>query len=242
MPETLIRRARRALLVLGLALAVGPVCAEAPALPGELVPITAPSGAERLLASTERAPYWALSANFETQQNQAYCAVASAVVALNALGVPRPANHVYPDYPYFTQQEFFRDVPSVLANPETVSHEGMTRDQLATVLVHLDIKVANYAGDGLDEAGFRKLLKDTLRRADRVLLVNFLRSAIGENGGGHWSPLAAYDAASDSVLLLDVARYRYPPVWVPVVTLWQAIRTEDSVSGESRGVLVVEKP
>jgi len=34
--------------------------------------------------------------------------------------------------------------------------------------------------------------------------VNYKRSAIGQKGGGHISPLGAYDEISDSFLVLDV--------------------------------------
>ena len=72
-------------------------------------------------------------------------------------------------------------------------------------------------------------------------MLNFKRSEIGETGGGHWSPLAAYDATSDSALLLDVARYKYPAVWVPIAQLYAASQAVDSVSGLSRGVVIVGK-
>ena len=48
--------------------------------------------------------------------------------------------------------------------------------------------------------------------------MNYLRKAIGQERGGHISPLAAYDAKSDRFLILDVARYKYPPVWVKAST------------------------
>jgi hypothetical protein len=62
---------------------------------------------------------------------------------------------------------------------------------------------------------------------------------IGETGGGHGSPLAAFDAASDSALLLDVARYKYPAVWVPVAQLYAGAQAVDSVSRLSRGLVIV---
>ena len=46
------------------------------------------------------------------------------------------------------------------------------------------------------------------------MLVNYLRSAIGQKTGGHISPLAAYNQETDSFLILDVSRYKYPPIWV----------------------------
>ena len=53
--------------------------------------------------------------------------------------------------------------------------------------------------------------------------------------------LAAFHAPSDRVLILDVARYRYPSVWVPVADLWKAIRTTDTTSGRSRGLVTIRR-
>ena len=75
-----------------------------------------------------------------------------------------------------------------------------------------------------------------------AVLLNFNRRFIGQLGGGHWSPLAAYHEASDSALLLDVARYKYPAVWVPLAQLLAAAQDPDSVSAKARGLLVVSKP
>ena len=49
------------------------------------------------------------------------------------------------------------------------------------------------------------------------------------------------DEASDSALLLDVARYKYPPVWVPLADVLAAAQDPDSVSGKARGLLLVSK-
>ena len=63
-------------------------------------------------------------------------------------------------------------------------------------------------------AAFRKIASDYLNSPNRHVIVNYLRKSIGQEKGGHISPLAAYDADTDRFLLLDVARYKYPPVWI----------------------------
>ena len=103
--------------------------------------------------------------------------------------------------------------------------------------MHID----KVSADTLDANQLRELLKKHLREQDRFVLFNFSRRFIGEVGGGHWSPLAAYHEASDSVLLMDVARYKYPPVWVPLADLLRGAQDPDSVSGKARGLLVVTK-
>jgi len=70
--------------------------------------------------------------------------------------------------------------------------------------------------------------------------VNFLRKALGEERGGHISPLGAYDEKADRFLLLDVARYKYPPVWVKTSELFDAMNTADSDNdSKTRGYILV---
>ena len=35
--------------------------------------------------------------------------------------------------------------------------------------------------------------------------------------------------------MLDVARFKYPPFWVPVEQLWEATLAVDEVTGRTRG-------
>jgi hypothetical protein len=208
-------------------------------VPPNLITLTQPAGQKRLMATRHNQSYWPLSEYFETQRNEAYCSVATSVMALNALGIRRPESTQYPDFPYFSQQDFFRGVDPQVANAARVSKEGMTLDQLSAALGAFPVEVKKFHAADLTLVQFRALIRDTTGHGDRFALLNFRRVEIGETGGGHWSPLAAYDAASDSALLLDVARYKYPAVWVPLKQLYAAAQAVDNVSGLSRGMVVV---
>ena len=73
------------------------------------------------------------------------------------------------------------------------------------------------------------------------MIVNYLRKSIGQERGGHISPLAAYDADSDKFLILDVARYKYPPVWVKAAALFDAMNTTDSDNeNRTRGFVLID--
>ena len=50
-----------------------------------------------------------------------------------------------------------------------------------------------------------------------------------------FAQVGGYDAASDQVLLLDVARFKYPPHWVPVTLLYEAMRRKDPKTLQVRG-------
>ncbi|MEB3321333.1 MAG: phytochelatin synthase family protein [Synechococcaceae cyanobacterium] len=215
-----------------------------PALPGTAMPIPlpVPRGQELLRGSTARADYGPLAESFLTQANLAYCGVASAVMVLNSLSVPAPPAAGYAPYRFWTQENVFAAAAvRRWVQPRTVAQEGMTLEQLAGLLAGHGLAVERFHGENLSLAQFRRLLRRNLADPGDRLLVNYHRGALGQEGAGHIVPVGGYHAPSDRVLLLDVARYRYPSVWVPVSDLWQGIRTVDGTSGRSRGLLSVRR-
>ena len=69
------------------------------------------------------------------------------------------------------------------------------------------------------------------------------RKVLKQTGSGHFSPIGAYDPVSDRVLILDVARFKYPPHWVKLDLLREAMRSLDSATKLPRGwVALAKKP
>ncbi len=93
--------------------------------------------------------------------------------------------------------------------------------------------------DGAAPEPLRNELPRNLAARNDYVLVNYARKALGQAGGGHISPLGAYDRASDSFLIMDVNPNRAPWVWVRATDLIAAIRTFDTV--ENRGYLLVSE-
>ena len=58
---------------------------------------------------------------------------------------------------------------------------------------------------------------------------------------GHFSPIGAYDAARDLVLMLDVYKKDYEPVWAPLPRLAKAMATVSRKTGEPRGYALVRR-
>ena len=187
------------------------------------------------------ADYWQLSPWFAEQINQTYCSVASAITVLNALPIRKPVDPIYAPNAYFTQSNYFTPEVAKVVSPQTVLAQGMTRDEMVQTLVRQGVKAVSIAGDSIDDKGLRTLLQKAMGDDGPFVLVNYLRSAVGQEGGGHWSVLAAYDAQSDRVLILDVAKYMYAPAWVGIDTLQKAIATVDTTSNKSRGLVVVSE-
>lgn len=187
------------------------------------------------------ADYWQLSTTFAVQSTQTFCSVASAITVLNAMPVKKPVDPEYAPYAYFTQRNYFNSDVMKVISPQAVLDMGMTREQMAETLALHGVKAKSIAGDTLHDDELRALLQKALGDDGQFVLANYLRAKLGQVGGGHWSVLAAYDAQTDSVLILDVAKYKYSPVWVGISTLRQAIATHDSTSNKPRGLVIVSK-
>ena len=188
-----------------------------------------------------KADYWQLSPTFAVQSTQTYCSVASAITVLNAMPIQKPVDPAYAPYPYFTQSNFFTPEVTKLISPQTVLAIGMTRDQMAEILTRHGVKTKSIGGDTLTDEGLRTLLQKVLGDDGQFVLVNYFRATLGQVGGGHWSVLAAFDAESDKVLILDVAKYKYTPVWVSISMLRQSIATIDATSNKARGLVIVSE-
>jgi len=216
--------------------------AETLPLPGNLTDLNSADGEKYFVESGAYATYFSIADNFVTQKTQAYCGVASIVMVLNAAAVPAPTTPEYQPYRVFTQDNLLDERTEAILPQAVLARQGMTLDQLGGLLaLHpLTVEVHHAADGGLD--AFRAAARDYLAAKDHFVVINYLRRAIGQQTGGHISPLAAYDAQADRFLILDVARYKYPPVWVKASDLFDAMNTTDKDNdNKTRGYVLVAK-
>ena len=257
-------RAKRfaALLIAGLFATPG-ANAESRAVP--LVEWSSGESAERLSRSRHKADFFPLSNNFVSQDNKIFCGPASAATVLNALrlrrkqGLPRDMASIAENerawLPKGFSPFFGKYTPGNVLNAQTKSRKevlgkpieikgdmksdfGLQLHQLAQVLRShgLDVTMRVVDDDASAET-IRQELAANLATRDDYVLVNYTRKALGQPGGGHISPLGAYDENSDSFLIMDVNPNRAPWVWVKSDDLVSAMRTFDTV--ENRGYLLI---
>ena len=78
---------------------------------------------------------------------------------------------------------------------------------------------------------FRELVRSLTTTDDRVIVMSYSRKTLQQTGDGHFAPIGGYHPQRDLILVMDVARFKYPPHWVSVSTLWEAMNTSDSETG-----------
>ena len=212
-------------------------------LPPNLVSADSVAGEYFFVRSEAREAYFPLANHFVTQKYQSYCGVASIVMVLNALQIGAPAVPEFDPYRTFTQDNVLDERTESILPRHVLLKKGMTLNQLGDLLALHPLKIElQHAGDTtLDE--FRASAVKYLATEKHFVLVNYLRMAIGQERGGHISPLAAYDAKGDRFLILDVARYKYPPVWVGAAELFNAMNTRDADNqNRTRGFVLIAEP
>src|SRR5262245_29712831 len=111
-----------------LAVGIGSAAAQTLPLPQNLINLNSNEGAELLKDSEALQSYWPLSIQFVTQENQAFCGVATIVMVLNALNVPAPTTPEFEPYKTFTQENVFTPATEKVLPQETLRKMGMTLD------------------------------------------------------------------------------------------------------------------
>ncbi len=255
-------------LIFALACVAHAAAAQA-AEPSPLVDFRSKESIARLNRSTDKVDFFHLVNQFEAQENRADCGPTTAVIVLNTLRdenpqieKPRdpsafpseyarllppgmnPVSARYTQRAFFddkmakvkTREEFYGKPKSAGAKPDP----GLQLRQLDGILKEngLDVQL-RVADEKLSDETIRKELIENLKNENDYVIVNYFRPALGQKGGGHISPLGAYDSESDSFLILDVNATEHPWVWAPAKALIAAMRAKDTI--ESRGYLLVRE-
>ena len=211
------------------------------AVAADPVYLNSPTGAERFGRSAVNSSALSVLRYAETERHQSFCGPTSLAIAMNSLGINDPTPPSLFPYHLATQDTVFTPPNQAIKSYEEVERSGLALNQLAQFANNLNLSASVLHAADLSAADMRERLLAAIGRPDSRVIVNFFRGSLGQEGGGHFSPLVAYDPASDSFLILDVARYKYPPVWASFKDLDVSMRTMDPDTGLSRGALIVTR-
>ncbi|KAK9733768.1 hypothetical protein RND81_04G090900 [Saponaria officinalis] len=179
--------------------------------------------------------FYKLISYFQTQSEPAYCGLASLSMVLNALSID-PGRTWKGPWRWF--DESMLDCCEPL---EKVKAKGISFGKL-TCLGHCagaNVQAFRTSESSISE--FRNYIKACTKSDDCHIISSYHRGVFKQTGTGHFSPLGGYHAGRDMVLILDVARFKYPPHWIPLTLLWDAMNTVDSATGEHRGYMLISR-
>ncbi|PRP86717.1 Glutathione gamma-glutamylcysteinyltransferase [Planoprotostelium fungivorum] len=178
--------------------------------------------------------YFPLAAQFHTQADPAFCGLGTLSMILNAFQID--PGRIWMG-PWRWYSETFLDCCLPL---EEVQKNGITLPQFVCLAdCNGLLTQLNYASES-DVQKFRNEVSAACRKPEkRVVVVSYDRRGLGQTGAGHFSPVGGYDQRRDMVLLLDVARFKYPPHWVSLTLLFDSMKSNDPATERSRGFVTL---
>lgn len=206
-----------------------------------LIPYRSDEGIKLLvdcLNSGSNENYISLSEQFLTQSSPPSCGVATLAMVLNSLRID-PGRVWRKPWRWFTEETLISCFPL----DKTEQELGLTMEHFGLIAECNGATAQTFYGSSISLDDFRTCLEAVFFSAswERRLVVAFDRLVLGQTGTGHYSPIGAYHREADMVLVLDVARFKYPPYWVPVAEMWEAMRTVDPESHRSRGFFIMSR-
>lgn len=172
-------------------------------LPEGLIELASQEGkrrfAESLAAGTAEA-FFPLVSQYQTQSHPAFCGLTTLTIILNALAIDPARVWMHP-WRWFTES-----LLECCVELDDAKARGVTLDKLAQIgrCNGADVRVFR----GLPETAARALVIDAVQQNQCFIAVGYNRATLRQTGSGHYSPIAAYDEVSDSVLILDTARFK----------------------------------
>lgn len=175
--------------------------------------------------------FFPLIEQFRTQDEPAFCGLASISMVLNALSID-PRRAWKGPWRFFHEQMLDCCLPL-----EQVKKEGITLNQAACLARCNGADVVLYPHGSVTVEEFRSMVENACQSTDHHLIVSYSRPAFLQTGDGHFSPIGGYHRPNDMVLILDTARFKYPPHWVKLEELYHAMAAHDPTTGRPRGFM-----
>jgi glutathione gamma-glutamylcysteinyltransferase len=192
--------------------------------------------------------FFHLISQFHTQTEPAFCGPSTLVMVLNSLNVD-PRQQWKSDAPWRWYSE---EMLNCCIDLETIRKSGITFSMFNCLARCQGLTTDAQFGSDSTIEDFREAVKKACcdegsadakskESSDQqtYLVVSYNRKVLQQTGSGHFSPIAAYDEASDKVLILDTARFKYTPHWVSVDLIFTAMLSIDKETNKSRGFLLL---
>ena len=181
--------------------------------------------------------YFSMAEQFHTQDEPAYCGLGSLSMVLNALNIEDTDSVVKHNAKHLTETNL--DIHKPLS---VVQRTGITFDEFECMAVLNGASVVAKRADAHSKAEFLEdILKVATTGTRTYMVLTYSRASLGQTGDGHFSPLGAFLPSKQLCLILDTARFKYPPYWLELDNLYDSMMPHDSDTGRARGWFLLSR-
>jgi glutathione gamma-glutamylcysteinyltransferase len=221
-------------------------------LPAELIALSSIEGKKlfrEALDSGGMESYFPLAEQFITQSDPSFCSISSLAMVMNALNFD--LKRIWKgSWRWVTEEMLQCNSQAVCGHSiSKVQQSGLSFSEFESLARCHGVKISPHRvcsptpGECQDHSyeRFRELVREVSGNASAssFLVTNFSRKYLGQTGDGHYSPIGGYHQGRDMVLVLDVARFKYPPYWVRLGDLWASMAASDKATGQTRGYFLI---
>ncbi|KAI7905476.1 Phytochelatin synthase-domain-containing protein [Cokeromyces recurvatus] len=176
--------------------------------------------------------FFKLMGNFSTQSSPYHGGVSSLAMVLNALEID-PKRIWKGNWRWFSSEQMKTCSPE-----KSIKEHGIPFDEF-TCIAQTHCKVQPKRGVSYEQfiSDLKLVTSDTISQ----MVVNYSRLALGQlDPLAHFSPIGGYNKDENQVLIMDVARGKYPSIWVNAKDLYRAMMDfHEQESGLSRGYFIL---
>lgn len=199
-------------------------------LPDSCIPFSSDDGKKifrEAMVSGHMECYFRLAAQFRTQDEPAFCGLSTLVMVLNALDID-PERIWKGPWRWYHENMLDCCVPV-----KFIEQEGITFGQFVCLAQCNGLETSVTSVDERASLiDFRDTIERYTKQDETIITLSYSRKVLSQTGDGHFSPIGGYHPDKDLVLILDTARFKYPPHWVPVPLLFEAMKSLDKMTGE----------
>jgi len=179
--------------------------------------------------------YFRLAGQYFSQSEPTYCGITVLCMVLNGLAID-PARIWKSPWRWYSEEMMACCVPI-----EQIKKHGICFDVFQSMAACKGADVQAYRYEDRSEEEFRRDIINATSDDRKFIVVSYDRGTVGQTGTGHFSPIGGYHAATDKVLCLDVASFKYPSHWISLSLIYLAMRPVDKDTGKSRGYFIILK-
>lgn len=212
-------------------------------LPSNLISFTSNTGKQLFIDSMNAGymnNYFILANQYVTQNEPSYCGPATLSMCLNALQLD-PQRIWKGVWRWWNESMLQTCNYNIDYTIKTNDDNGLSFEQFLLLAECNGARVEAIRSNYTTINNFRHNMITACRNTDIICVVAFDRKSLGQTGSGHFSPIAGYHHDSDRVLILDVARFKYPAYWVSIHELWQSMNVIDNSTGLCRGYFLMSR-
>ncbi|KAF4140087.1 Phytochelatin synthase [Phytophthora infestans] len=207
-------------------------------LPQSCVAFSSPEGRklfEAINSSTNYMQiYFPLAEQFTTQAEPAYCGLSTLSMCLNALQID-PGRLWKGPWRWFSEELF-----DCCTSLSVAKERGISMSEFICLARCNGVLTEDYrATSDFTLEQFREIVKRSCATSSEIVVLNYSRKVLMQTGDGHFSPIGGYHAERDMVLLMDVARFKYPPHWVKLSRVFKAMSLVVKAMNKPRGLVIL---